>query len=122
MSTAPKKPCANPGCGHMAENGRYCKEHAATIAKYQQPEERLSSRERGYSTPRWRAYRKWYLANHPVCVVCGAPANEVDHIIPAKGADDKEFYNSDNHQALCKACHSRKTATENGGFGNHEKN
>ena len=42
---------------------------------------------------------------------------EVDHIIPAK-PDESLFWQSSNHQALCKPCHSEKTATEDGGFGN----
>jgi 5-methylcytosine-specific restriction protein A len=41
-------------------------------------------------------------------------STDVDHIIPreAGGSDDDE-----NLQGLCHACHSRKTAQEDGGFG-----
>lgn len=39
------------------------------------------------------------------------PANEVDHIEPY-GNDDRMFWNSDNHQSLCKPCHSLKTYGE----------
>ena len=47
-------------------------------------------------------------------------AREVDHIEPHKG-DDTLFWDQDNWQPLCKPCHSRKTATEDGGFGNPKR-
>ncbi|WP_328203649.1 hypothetical protein [Brevibacillus nitrificans] len=44
-------------------------------------------------------------------------ATVVDHIIPHKG--DKElFWDQKNWQGLCDSHHSRKTAKEDGGFGN----
>lgn len=45
------------------------------------------------------------------------PATDVDHIIPHKGNEDL-MWDEENLQALCHACHSRKTAAEDGGFGN----
>jgi shikimate kinase len=39
------------------------------------------------------------------------PANEVDHI-EAYGDDDRMFWDSANHQSLCKPCHSLKTYYE----------
>lgn len=41
----------------------------------------------------------------------------VDHIVPHK-KDQKLFWRRSNWQALCKPCHDRKTATEDGGFAN----
>lgn len=43
-------------------------------------------------------------------------AEVVDHITPltAGGTNDES-----NLQALCKQCHDRKTATEDGGFGGY---
>lgn len=80
---------------------------------------RESSRERGY-TWEWEKVRAVYLGRNPLCVLCKpriTAANEVDHIIPHRG--DKElFWNVKNWQALCKSCHSKKTAREDGGFGN----
>jgi len=58
------------------------------------------------------------------CPLCADPfgehgdrvvaATEVDHIVPlrAGGTNDAE-----NLQALCKSCHSRKTAIEDGRWG-----
>jgi 5-methylcytosine-specific restriction protein A len=40
----------------------------------------------------------------------------VDHIRPHKG-DRGLLYANENVQSLCESCHSRKTATEDGGFG-----
>jgi 5-methylcytosine-specific restriction protein A len=39
-----------------------------------------------------------------------------DHIIPHKG-DQALFWDTNNHQSLCKDCHDYKTATEDGAFG-----
>ncbi len=70
-----------------------------------------------YSSKRtgWRRKRLWFIRRHPLCAKCLArgireKAIDVDHIVPlAEGGDD----DPDNLQALCKSCHSRKTATEN---------
>jgi predicted kinase len=57
-----------------------------------------------------------YLAEHPLCVECEriglvTAATDVDHIVAKRhgGTDDE-----DNLQALCHACHSRKTNRERG--------
>lgn len=43
-------------------------------------------------------------------------ASVVDHVIPHRG-DKALFWDSDNWQPLCKPCHDRKTAAQDGGFG-----
>jgi len=60
------------------------------------------------------------LNREPLCRECLkqgrlTPATEVDHIVPlaSGGTNDLE-----NLQPLCHSCHSRKTAKEDGGFGN----
>ncbi|MEM7619779.1 MAG: HNH endonuclease signature motif containing protein [Pseudomonadota bacterium] len=80
---------------------------------------RPSSHARGYNY-KWRKYRLAFLRENPLCVDCQQleiieAATEVDHIIPHRG-DDHLFWDPDNHQALCKSCHSRKTATEDSSF------
>jgi 5-methylcytosine-specific restriction protein A len=45
------------------------------------------------------------------------PASVVDHIVPHRG-DMALFWDRSNWQAMSKLCHDRKTARENGGFGN----
>lgn len=74
---------------------------------------RGSAASRGYGS-RWRRLRRMILNQQPLCVRCGAPATDVDHIVPrAAGGDDS----ASNLQGLCKSCHSRKTSTQDGGFG-----
>jgi len=82
---------------------------------------RASAHARGYDGE-WRKVAAAYLREHPVCVHCErtgrvVAAREVDHIKPHKG-DMQLFWDESNWQALCKPCHSKKTATEDGGFGN----
>lgn len=82
--------------------------------------ERGSSAARGYGG-KWQKARATFLSNNPICVACLAKgfvveATVVDHIVPHKG-DMGLFWDSGNWQALCKACHDRKTAAEDGGFG-----
>jgi len=73
---------------------------------------RLSPHRRGYGA-NWQKVRRQVLYECPVCP-CGAPATEVDHRTPLARGGTHERHNL---QALCKACHSHKTATEDGGFG-----
>ncbi len=86
---------------------------------------RESSSKRGYGS-RWQKARRTYLLSHPLCAHCETQgmltqATIVDHIVPHKG-DQKLFWDATNWQPLCKPCHDRKTATEDGGFGRAIKN
>ena len=68
---------------------------------------RPNSAKRGYGAA-WRRIRARVLALNSICTVCHlAPSNTVDHRISKKrgGTDDES-----NLQALCRECHSRKTA------------
>lgn len=76
------------------------------------------SKARHYTKRRWFHLRKAYLATHPLCECgCGYPATVVDHRTPHNG-NDALLYAWTNLQAMAKACHDRKTATFDGGFGN----
>ena len=82
---------------------------------------RLSSHARGYGS-RWEKLRAVFLRQHPLCASCESEgrctaATEVDHVIPHRG-DQALFWAPGNLQPMCKPCHSRKTAREDGGFGN----
>lgn len=119
-----KKPCAHSGCPRLAIAGeRYCDAHKQTAKKRKQAIDllRKSSCKRGYGRA-WQGYRKLFLAEHPVCINCKRKgrivlATVVDHIKPHR-QDMTLFWMEGNHQALCKRCHDRKTASEDGGFGN----
>lgn len=76
---------------------------------------RRKTAERGYGG-RWQRIRKIVLSRDPVCAICQREAsNHADHIVPkANGGTD----DLGNLQGLCEECHNRKTATEDGGFGN----
>lgn len=106
--------CPTPGCTHLVRGrDRYCEE--CTRQRQQAHDAaRPSSARRGYDA-RWRAIRDRYLAEHPMCALCGRPASEVHHKLPLRAGGSHEW---SNLQALCKPCHSSQTAKEDGGFGN----
>lgn len=82
------------------------------------PDNRPSAAQRGYGYA-WQRYRLSFLADprNVICALCKHHvATVVDHIIPHRG-DNELFWARANHQALCKRCHDRKTAIEDGGFG-----
>lgn len=119
MPSKPKRLCAVDGCPNIINVGEtYCAEHLKLKRK-------LGDRRRGNAAGRgydrnWQRLRKLVLHSEPLCRECKrngklTAATEVDHIVPltASGTNDWE-----NLQPLCHECHSRKTAAENGGFGN----
>lgn len=119
MPSKPFKPCIYPGCIRLTKEC-YCDEHARQKAK-QYDQQRGTAAQRGYDA-KWRRYRIKFLAEHFYCIECLKQgkfvfATVVDHIKPHKG-DIKLFWDTSNHQSLCKPCHDRKTAKEDGGFGN----
>lgn len=120
MSQKPQCPvkfCAKAGCIRLTR-GRFCQAHADWYRK-QADKRRPSAAVRGYGS-RWRRESKRYLDRHPICegrFVCrGNPATQVDHIRPIAGGGD--MWDEGNWQGLCPPCHSHKTATEDGAFGN----
>ena len=73
---------------------------------------RPTANDRGYDY-RWQKARAAFLRAHPLCRSCQSAgriesATVVDHIKPHRG-NDALFWDHDNWQALCKACHDRKT-------------
>ncbi len=123
MPSAAPRPCRHPGCSQLVrDGGGYCAQHKRIkqeISK-QADKDRGTSAQRGYGY-KWQKLRANYLASHPLCVACKKTgllkvAEVVDHIVPHKG-DMALFWDSGNWQPLCKTCHDRKTATEDGGWG-----
>ena len=101
----------------MRGAGGYCEPHQKMV--HQQIDARRgTASQRGYGS-RWVKARVAYLRVHQLCVICMpmiTAATVVDHIIPHKG-DKRLFWDASNWQPLCKGCHDRKTASEDGGFG-----
>ena len=137
MPSNAKRPCLQPGCNELATGGR-CSQHQKL-----QPERSDEAKQwhRLYDR-RWVVARKAFLSelcecngtsvDCPRCRGSGLPnrfcnvclgerqfviATDVDHVIPHRG-DVEKFWNRSNWVALCHRHHSRKTATEDGGFGN----
>jgi 5-methylcytosine-specific restriction protein A len=119
MPNRAKRGCKQ--CG-IPTDGKYCPAHAGIARLYDK--ERLKDPIRKlFNTVRWHWVRKAVLARDRICVICKSwAAGEADHLIPARkyiaqnGGDMNRFYDESNLQGLCKPCHSRKTATEDGAF------
>lgn len=79
----------------------------------QRAEDRPSACKRGYGR-RWHRFRAWYLSGNPLCMDCMGqdvvtPATEAHHKV--KVADDpSRMMDATNCRALCKSCHSVRTA------------
>lgn len=108
MPRKSKRPCSHPGCLNLTED-KYCEEHKSLHP------DRPSAAKRGYGS-KWQRVSKAYLRKHPMCVRCMAkgryvPATVVDHIVSHRG-DAKLMWDESNYQSLCKACHDKKTGSE----------
>lgn len=108
----PKRPCSQPGCPELTDH-RFCPAHAKAEDQRYRRHQRDPKINKRYDH-RWRKVRNAYIQAHPLCEHCQenghvTPAQEVDHIIPLEqgGTHDEA-----NLQALCKPCHSSKTARE----------
>lgn len=124
MGIAARRPCRHPGCGALVASADSLCDRHRTQRRAEHDQRRGSASARGYGAD-WRRARLDYLRRHPLCECkdCKAgelrhtPAVLVDHIVPHRG-DMALFWDQGNWQAMSKACHDRKTAAEDGGFGN----
>lgn len=112
MPRKPKRPCSAPGCPELTDH-RFCLAHARAEDERYRRWQRDPAINKRYDHA-WRKIRNAYIQAHPLCEHCQengrvTPAQEVDHIIPLeRGGTHTEA----NLQALCKPCHSSKTARE----------
>lgn len=70
-------------------------------------------------TRAWRRLRRMKLAANPLCEAHlkqgrVVPATDVDHVVSREDGGTDDW---DNLMSMCHSCHSRKTATVDGGFG-----
>ncbi|WP_406710420.1 HNH endonuclease signature motif containing protein [Trueperella pyogenes] len=112
MPRKPKRPCSQPGCPELTDH-RFCPAHVRAEDERYRTYQRDPAINKRYDH-RWHKIRNAYIAKHPLCEHCQVtgrvtPAAEVDHIVPLErgGTHDET-----NLQALCKPCHSSKTARE----------
>ena len=110
-----KKRCKTYGCPNLHSNvSGYCDEctaayrrnHPSTYEK-----SRPSAHKRGYDY-KWQKFRRDFLAVNPVCAMCGAKAEVVDHkdipadvMLEAYGSFDLD---PSHYQALCRRCNTLK--------------
>lgn len=126
MPRSAPRPCTYPGCGVLTEAGR-CDKHRH--AEKREHDRRRGNRHQRLYTNAWARASKAFLAAHPLCQCedCGdgrkrvTAATVVDHKVPHRG-DRSLFWDSSNWQSMAKACHDRKTARDDGGFGNQAIN
>lgn len=111
MPYKPKRPCAYPGCAHLAESGeRYCTEHKQDMDRHYNHYQRDPEINKRYGRA-WKRIRDRYIKANPLCEECQKqgrlnPAEEVHHILPlSRGGGNEES----NLMSLCKSCHSRIT-------------
>ncbi|MCF5709591.1 HNH endonuclease [Pseudomonas syringae] len=125
MPLRPQKPCNAQGCNALTRNPRYCELHQHLLKSYVREKPRETSAARGYGY-KWQQARTGWLTKNPLCVSCQmrgsvVVATDVDHVNPHRG-DMALFWDRENWQSLCHSCHSAKTASEDGGFGNRPTN
>ena len=111
MPYKPKRPCAYPGCGRLAENEQYCAEHKRVANKTYNKYQRDHATNKRYGRA-WKRIRDRYIKAHPLCEECKkadrlTPAEEVHHILPLSHGGTNDV---SNLMSLCKSCHSRITA------------
>jgi 5-methylcytosine-specific restriction protein A len=114
--------CPKPGCNELVEDGGVCKKHA----KKSNPSGRKSGDvQKWMNSARFRNRRaQWikgkFCTKHRKEAGILVRADVLDHIVPHCG-DYRLFWDESNWQGLCFSCHSKKTATEDGGFGNQRR-
>lgn len=108
-------------CGLRVASGAIC--ICTQRRKVEADKRRPSARQRGYDSD-WEAARAAFLAQpeNRYCVCgCGRRADMVDHDRAHKG-DRAIFWDRSNWRAMATQCHSAKTASRDGGFGNPNRN
>lgn len=74
-----------------------------------------AARDSRYDTAAWQRVRATQKTKQPLCEECKSKgritaATVVDHITPVRLGGD--FWDTANHQSLCRPCHQAKSASE----------
>ncbi|WP_084516538.1 HNH endonuclease [Microtetraspora niveoalba] len=107
MPVSPPSRCTapqSPPCPALAERDGRCGDHQ------RKPWQGKQGAWAGGSTRRWRRVRGQHLRAEPTCRRCGAPADEVDHIVRLE--DGGARFDHRNLQSLCAPCHQLKSAED----------
>ena len=100
--------CATPGCPAIVPRG-HCPQHA----RQREAGRPNADVRKWYGLAIWQRLRRRVLLEEPLCRECATRgestiATDVDHIEPHRGIWER-FLDRANLQALCHACHARKT-------------
>jgi 5-methylcytosine-specific restriction enzyme A len=111
--------CATGGCPELVERGhcdthRRARRRTQAQARRAQGDPSMGGGRNGAYRGKWPTRRAAFLAKHPSCVDCGAPATEPDHVPPRQLLVALGINDPDDDQWLrprCKADHSKVTAS-----------
>lgn len=112
-----RPPIHCPRCQGVHPAGVCPQARAQAKAKAQQRSKARGPRP--YNRVAWQRLRRMILARDPICrdpEGCTQPSTDVDHR-NGDATDNRE----DNLWGLCHAHHSKKTAREQGGYGNTQR-
>jgi 5-methylcytosine-specific restriction protein A len=104
------RPCRISGCGQLVGGAPgLCPRHRQAAERT-----RRAVTNDLYRQPRWRRFRAWYLATHPMCATttCGQLGSHVDHIERLTAFNLHTAFDPDAVQTLCPGCHGKKTWSE----------
>jgi len=108
--------CRHPGCPALLATPGYCERHRGWVHRdYGRARQGFDTEIGFYRSAAWRRCREAFLRVYPLCRPClkagrSVEARVVDHVVPIKNGGAR--FDWDNLQALCVACHNRKTASE----------
>ena len=105
--------CLVPGCPRYSNGSGYCDAHAPVVRAQTHRAYDMGPRDqwarRFYKSAAWRKFREVVLQKFPICQDCEVlPSCEVHHIVKARTR--KLLLSFRNVLALCKSCHSKRTA------------
>lgn len=100
------------GCGRIVPGGQTCECRA--VKRKADDQRRGTSAQRGYDAA-WKRCRRLFLEAYPLCSTpgCGKGATDVDHRLTIAERPDLRLSWS-NLRPFCHACHSRRTAKDQG--------